>query len=46
LPACPSGEGKLSVDKKFQNGQSKMKSEIRTEVELVLTAFERNFELR
>jgi hypothetical protein len=37
--ARPSGKGRLSVDKTFGSGGGKMKSGVRTEVELGLTAF-------
>jgi hypothetical protein len=45
VPARPSGgKGRLSADKTFGSGEGKMKSGARTEAELGLTAFVRNFE--
>jgi hypothetical protein len=44
VPARPSGRGRVSVDKTFGNGEGKMKSGTRREVEPGLAALVRDVE--
>jgi hypothetical protein len=44
VPTRPSGKGRFSEGKAFGNGEGRMKSRARREVEQGLTAFVHNFE--